>query len=106
MESDHHFSSNPDCNNTDDVPSFLVVQLVLQFRLFLSDEVWKSDDSMIILHVKKAFGFCDDSRNFRRLFFLSPVKFWFYTDNIVSTEWRDLAPRQRICDCFEIHLPR
>ena len=35
----------------------------------------------------------------------SPVKFWFHTDKIVSTEWRDLVPRQRICDCSGISLP-
>ena len=29
----------------------------------------------------------------------SLVKFWFYTDKIVSTGWQDLVPRQRICDC-------
>ena len=34
-----------------------------------------------------------------------PVKFWFYTVKIVSTEWRDLAQRQRVCDCSGIHHP-
>ena len=31
-------------------PLLLVVQLVLQFRLFLSDKAWTFDDSMIVLH--------------------------------------------------------
>ena len=34
------------------------------------------------------------------------VMFLFYTDKIVSTEWRDLVPRERICDCSRIHFPR
>ena len=37
--------------------------------------------------------------------FPSPKKFLLNTDKIVSIEWLNLAPRQRICDCFEIHLP-
>ena len=36
----------------------------------------------------------------------SPVKFWFYTDKIVSTEWRNLVPRRRTSDCSEIHFLR
>ena len=36
----------------------------------------------------------------------SLVKFWFYTDKIVSIEWRDLVPRQRIGDCSGIHFLR
>ena len=31
-------------------PLLLVVKLVLQFRLFLSDKVWTFDDSVTILH--------------------------------------------------------
>ena len=34
----------------------LSVQLVLQFRLFLIYEVWKSDDSLIILHLPNSNG--------------------------------------------------
>ena len=37
--------------------------------------------------------------------FPSREKFSFCTDKIVSMEWRDLVPRLRIGDCFEIRLP-
>ena len=69
---------------------------------------------MIILHnicqilinrpKKKTFGFCDGSENFNKNSSPSPVKFWFYTDKIVSAEWRDLVPRQRTGDSSEIHF--
>ena len=35
-----------------------------------------------------------------------PEKFMFCTDTIDSTEWQDLAQRQRNGDCSKIHLPR
>ena len=35
-----------------------------------------------------------------------PEKFLFCTDRIVSTEWRDLVPRQWTGDCSEIHFLR
>ena len=50
MESDDNFSSEPDCNNTADVPFFLfVVQHVQQFRSSRVGGVLKFGDSTIIL---------------------------------------------------------
>ena len=42
------------------------------------------------------FGFSDGSRNFLKLFFPSPEKFLFCTDEIESIEWQELVPRLRI----------
>ena len=50
---------------------------------------------------KMTFGFLVGSKNFCKLF---PEKFSFCTDKIGSTELPSLVPRQRIDDCFEIHI--
>ena len=74
----------------------------------------KYDDSMVDLHKicqipmtcqYNFFGFTDGSRIFPNSF-PSPEKFSFCTDKIESIEWQDLVPRQRIGECFDIHLPR
>ena len=73
------------------------------------------DDSMIILHnICQLLMGCPYElllafvtvQNFLVNFSLSLAKFWFCTDKIVSIEWQDLIPRQRVDDCSEIHLPR
>ena len=93
----------------------LVVQLVLQSRLFPIDEVLMFDDSMIILHkICQLLMSCPYNlllafvtvQEISVNFSLSLAKFWFCTDKIVSIECQDLVPRQRVDDCSEIHLPR
>ena len=77
MESDHHFSSNPDCNNTADVPSF-TLRAALSAIPFVSDGwgadvLWFHDNSSQDgpnskeLSVCTTAGFCDGSRNFFEL---------------------------------------
>ena len=106
MESDHHFSFNPDCNSTADVPSFYSTSS--SFCNFLSLRLWgvavrwfhaNSSQGLPNSHkqfVWVTFGFCDGSRNFRKFFSVasatapktfvnsspSLVKFWFRTDSI------------------------
>ena len=56
------------------------------------------------LSVYTTFGACDGSKNYNKLFFSFHEKFWFHTVKIVSSEWRELVPRQRTGDCSEIHF--
>ena len=78
MESDHDCSSNPDCNNTADVPSFTLratsseISLVskrwgVEVRWF-HDKPLQDLPNSNELSVSMTFGFCDGSRNFRGLF--------------------------------------
>ena len=112
MEPAHHFSSKP---ATKLLFFFLIfVQLVPQFRSSQIDEVSKFGDSTIILH-----RICQIPMNCQCKLLLvfvtvretfvnsspSPEKFLFGTEKTESREWQDLAPRQRIGDCSEIHLP-
>ena len=84
-----------------------------QYRSSRIDEVWKFDDSMIILHrICETPMICQCERlssfpTARETFvhsFPIPEKFWFCTDNIASIELPHLVPRQRIDDCFKIHI--
>ena len=108
----HHFSSNPDCNNTAEVPSF--ARRTLSAMPFVSDrwgvEVrWFRDKSShafpnsIELSVYTTVGACDGSKNFNKLF-QSHVQILFYTGMIVSTVLPSLVPLHRIHDCLEIHF--
>ena len=81
IESDHHFSSNPDCNNTADVPSFTrrtarsVISLVADrwgvevrwFRVNSSQDLLISNEFSVFV----TFGFCDGARNLCKLFCVS-----------------------------------
>ena len=112
----HHFSSNPDCSNTAEVPSF-TLRTALSAMPFVSDrrgvEVrWFHDRSSEDLPNFKemsvwiTFGLCDGSRNFLWTLFVSCEVFFFCTDKIESIEWQDLELRQRTRDSSVIHLPR
>ena len=91
-----------------------VVQLVPQFRSSQIDEVSKFGDSTIIIHkvcqivmncqCKLLLAFVTVRETFVNSS-PSPEKFLFGTDKTESIKWQDLAPRQRIGDCSEIHLP-
>ena len=110
IESNHHLSSDPDCNNTADISSFFR-RAVHSAIPFVSDRwsvlVWWSHDNSSQylpnsnkLSVWITFGFCDGKRNFRK-FFSVPCEVL-----VCHGLWRELVPRQRIGDCSEIHILR
>ena len=47
MESAHQFSSNPDCNNVADVPSFILRTALKESHLFLNGARLMCNDSTI-----------------------------------------------------------
>ena len=78
-------------------------------------EVLRCGDSMIKLHrisqipsncMKRQLSVRATVPKMLISFFLSHKKILFCTDKTESTEWQDLGPRQRICDCAVIHNPR
>ena len=115
IESAHHFSSRPDCNNTAEVHSF-TLRTALSAVPFVSICVVSTyNDSRKDLHKlcqipkncqsKKKLGLLFGSKNFCKLLSVS-WKFLFCTDTTGSIERLDPAPRLHIDDCFEIHPPR
>ena len=115
-ESAHRFSSKPDCNNIADVPLF-TLRTARSAIPFVSDrwgvEVrWFHENSSQDLPNSNELSQCKFLLAFVTVWdtfvnsFPSPEKFLFGTDKSESIEWQDLAPRQRIGDCSEIHLPR
>ena len=56
----------------------------------------------VVLCFLKSFLFCTENVVNS---FPSPEKILFCTGTIESIEWLNLAHRQRIDDCFEIHFP-
>ena len=111
MESVHHFSSKPDCNNTADDPSF-ILRTALSEMPFVSDR-WRVD-SVISLHricqipmgsqCKRPSAFPKAQEYFVNSFAF-PENFLFCPDKIELIEWLNLVPRLSIGDCFEIHIP-
>ena len=85
MESAHHFSSNPDCNNTAEVPS-LIIRTALSIIPFVSVrrglDVWcfQDNSSHALPNCTEIFGvmtsgFSDSFKNFVELLFVS-IKFF------------------------------
>ena len=112
MESAHHFSSRPDCNNTADVPSFTLGTALLQSHLFLICVVLTYNDSRKDLHkLCQIPGNCQCNwllvstlaRRTFASFSVFPGKFLFCTGMTASIGWPSPAPRLHIDDCFEIH---
>ena len=110
MESAHHFSSEPDCNSTAEVPSFSVPLFQL-FHACRNGVVLMYKDSKTTLH-----KLCQTPRScsYKRLSawlsaretfvnsLLFPEKILFYKDTII--EKPNPAPRLHTGDCFEIHI--
>ena len=100
MESAHHFSSKPDCNNTADVPSFNL-RTALSPMPFLSDGwgvhvQWFHDKSSQELPNSNEFVSVIDFHLFQQLkktfvnSFPSHEKFLVHTDKIESIQWLNI----------------
>ena len=113
MESAHHFSFRPDCNNTAEVPSF-TLRTALSAIQFVSD-LCGVDVQMISrkdLHRLCKLQGVVSVNDFRlpirlpellQAPFVSPEKFLFCTGTTESIGWQSPAPRLHIDDCFDTH---
>ena len=120
MESAHHFSYRPDCNNTTDVRTQMSFSLILRTAALSAiplvsdlcgvDVQWCPGKIFTgfaqipgICQCKWLYGFLSAPRTFVSSFVFSE-KFLFYMGMIVSAVLPSLVPLQRIDDCFEIHI--
>ena len=99
-----------DCNSTAEVPSLILRTALSPIPLVSDRWVLTYNDSRKVLHKLcqilgnvsvNYFGF---PSRLQESSFLYPDKCWFCTDKIEATELPNLVPRQRIDDCFEIHI--
>ena len=112
MESDHQFSFRPDCNSTEEVPSFSAPVSAIPFVSGLCgvDVQWfqgrSSQDlpNPKELSVWMTFGFLVGSRNFILGSSGTPEKFLFCTGRIVTTVLPTLVPPRHVDECCVIHF--